>query len=173
MFFKRKKLIEINEKIEQLVQIVENQSDAFEKIENRLSLLEQKELRSAESINHVLETMIDLNKDSKQYVCDFLAEKDEQVSLKNEYEIKNLTNVLQEYEKNSISSLENIIAEIKKIQASHQDNAKETKELLNIIKELMDINAKMKNSIDGKLEVIENEVRLLLVNSVMEQIPEE
>ena len=84
----------------------------------------------------------------------------------------NIKNILQEQEKNRAISAEGIADEIKKIRDSYKDSEKEMWESINSMKELMDVNMEMENSEDGKLDAIENEIRLLLLNSVMEQIPQ-
>lgn len=172
LFFKRKKLIEIDGKIERLMQAVESQSHAFHKIEQRLDMLEQEMKRNAESINHIPKTIMDLNMDSKQYICSHIDEKSGQISLDDEKRFINIKNILQEHEKSRALLAEGIADEIKKFRDSYKDSGKEMRESINSIKELMDVNMEMENSEDGKLDVIENEIRLLLLNSVMEQIPE-
>lgn len=174
MFFSKRKILnEINEKFTQMMEIMENQSHTFESIENRFNTLEQMNQRNTESINHILEIMMELNTDSRQYVFDLLNEKSEQILLDSEKKVESLKAILENQERARTSLKESLAEKIGKIQEDYRENERETQEYLDSIKELVDVNSEMGKSVDEKLDILDNEIRLLLINSVMGQITEE
>ncbi len=161
-----------NDNEKEMRKSIDSIKEFLHNIGRRFDMLGQEVQKNAENIDHIPETMMNLNMDSKQYICSYIDEKSGQMSSDDENRFVNIKNILQEQEKNRAISAEGIADEIKKIRDSYKDSEKEMWESINSMKELMDVNMEMENSEDGKLDAIENEIRLLLLNSVMEQIPQ-
>ena len=159
--FKRKKLLEINEKIEKMLQIMEDQTYIFQNLENRLTILEQTAQMNADGIQQALETVKDSNKDSRQYVCNYLSEKLEQVSSDNVKEFRSLKNMF-DFQKRNMDSLgESIVGEIHKLQNRYEDHEKEMQESVNSIKEYVNENIRTGNQdIKDRINILEQTAQM-------------
>ncbi len=143
----------------------------LQNIENRLNKLEQLEQKNADSVRHALKAVRESDMDSRQYICDCLNEKLEHVLSDNEKKLECLKDILTDQKVKGLSLAESIAENVNRMQDSHGDYAKEIQESLNSIKELINVNTETDNAIIEKLDVVENEIRMLLINSVMDQIP--
>lgn len=142
-FFKRKKLIEIESKIDSLLQILENQSQVIDDMEKR----------------------------NRQFLYELLNEKIEVLSGENQCRMEVIEAEFKDSKAEISASVKQCGEAIKDLCKGQKQHDNVVKKELNVIKQKIEEEQKVKTEIVDKLELVENEIRMLLVNSVMDQLP--
>lgn len=200
----KKKLADIETKIEQLLDVVNSQNEQIENVNRKLDLLQQSSDRALSDIDSVLKQIIaseekicsDCNESTKA-IQDTLSDnmtmqlqtvnsninKIEKLSCANNNEIKKTHDTVTK----NMSASNEIIDLFDKLRGIVISSKEEGAQLINDINEtnsknkksimnkLTSLNSELKavgSNTDEKLDILENELRLLLINTVMEQIPE-
>lgn len=143
-FYKRKKLDEIEGKIDRLLHMMEKQS----------------------------QDISDYEKDNRDFLSRLLIEKIESLSDENKCRIEDVEKGLTIAEEKITALVEKNTEDIKRIYVDQEKRDEAMGKKINTIRQNMEKDQKIRSEIADKLDLVENEIRLFLLNSVMEQIPE-
>lgn len=170
-FFKQKKLVSIEEKVDLILQKLEEQKQDICSIEEKYQII-------FKLLEEQAEALINEYKDGLESVK--IWQRDGQLEIissfeQNEEEIKNRLDILesgvQEFESRLISIIGQNDTKAKELFRDQKKRIRDIDESLGSIKKEVVEAQKMKTDIIDKLELTESEVRMLLVNSVLDQIP--
>lgn len=149
MFFKRKKLREIEEKIDGVQQILERQAQEIKEMQEQYQRL----------------------------LCEFMNEKMACLADENRNMIEAAETKLKDAQTNILSAVEENTEEIKQWRVLQESRNKEIEDALNTVKNSirneMKKERQMEKQIADKLDLTENEIRMLLLNSVLVQFPQD
>ncbi len=142
-FFKNKKLAEIERKLDRITEMLENQKQS------------------------------DSNRESKnrQFLCEALDKKAEALSSERQCGMNALETELKDTESKISVSVNQILEEIQDLikDSERQDGA--VKKAFKTIQKDVEEEQRVARELVEKLDLTENEIRMLLVNSVMDQLP--
>lgn len=144
-FFRRKKLYEIETKVDRLLQMMESQS----------------------------QDISDNEKNIRQFLAKILSEQTEILLNKNSSGVKDIETELKDTASRITLLVQQNAAVIQKLCMIQEKSDKNAKEFLSAIQKGIEEEQKIEKEAADKIDLVENEIRLLLINSVMEQIPEE
>lgn len=170
-FFKQKKLVSIEEKVDLILQKLEEQKQDICSIEEKYQII-------SKLLEEKVEALINEYKDGLESIK--IGQRDGQLGIissveQNEREIKNRLDILEsgvlEFELRLISVIGQNDTKAKELFRDQKKRIRDIDESLGSIKKEVVEAQKMKADIIDKLDLTENEVRMLLVNSVLDQIP--
>ena len=177
-FFKRKKLLEIDAKLDNIIaqQAEENKKQAeislkIQELENKIELLEQSFNKSVDSLSQIINkeaNAVNLRVLESCSTMDKLMEKVQSTSTDNHNMINQATQTI-------ITELKSLGEELVNNQTGYEkDNKSWIDEVYNRIGGVENTNSekmnRLKENMTEKLDVIDSTLRLLLLNSVMDQI---
>lgn len=177
-FFKRKKLLEIEAKLDLIItqQVEEDKKQAeisskMQELENKIELLEQRYNKSTDSLSQVINeeaNAINLKLAESCSIMDKLMGKIQSTSTDNQ-------NILNQTIHEIVTELRSLGEELLNNQTCYaKDNKNLIDELYIRIDGAENTNSEKMNKLKGdmteKLDVIDSTLRLLLLNSVMDQI---
>ena len=141
-FFRRKKIDEIEMKIDRLSQMLEQ----------------------------YMQDMSDNEKNSQHLLAELIIEKTETLANENKCRIEEVEKQLQVFEAKISDLAEQNIDAIKNLEQAQKIHDKSQKEMFKELKRIMGEGQAIERENGEKLDLIENEIRILLVNSVMDQL---
>lgn len=142
-FFKRKKLAEIEEKLDRVLELLENQEQEANKRENG----------------------------NRQFLCELLEKKTELLLNENKKQIEIMKAVLQDTESRLSGVAGQNMEEFAELRMALDKHDEAVKKALKSIRWDMEKEQEREKETAEKLELAENEIRMLLLNSVMDQLP--
>lgn len=149
MFFKRKKLREIEEKIDVLQQMLERQTQEIK----------------------------DMEEHNQRLLCDAFHEKTIYLAEENQNMLGAVETKLKDAETNILSALEKSVEETKQWKTLLESRNKAIEDALDAVKSDIEKEVKKERQIGeqitDKLDLAENEIRMLLINSVLDQLPQD
>mgnify|MGYP002510939117 CR=1 FL=1 len=145
MFFKRKKLREIEEKIDVLQKLLERQAQ---------------EIR--EMVEH-----------NRRLLCDVLHEKMLCMEEENHNMMGAVETKLKDMETNILSGIEESTEGIMQWRALQESKSKVLEETMDTVRNAIEQEQQLGKQLAEKLDLTENEIRMLLINSVLGQLPQD
>lgn len=115
----------------------------------------------------------DNEKNIRQFLDEILNEQTELLLNRNSCGLKDIEAELKDAASRIALLVQQNAVEIQKLCMIQEKSDKNTKEFLSTIKQSIEEEQKIEKETADKIDLAENEIRLLLINSVMEQIPEE
>lgn len=142
-FSKKKKLAQIEAKVDKVMEMLEKQTKMEDVRENRI----------------------------RQFLSEVLDEKSEALSDEGQRRMNVLETALKNTESIISVSAEQSIEEIKNLNVDLGKKAGAVKKELKAVRKEIEEEHRVENTLVEKLDLAENEIRMLLVNSVMDQLP--
>ena len=159
LFFKRKKLIEIDTKLENLITLINSQAEIIKMISTQLNNLEAKQKLLEEICNTIIK-----NSNSELFKLEVLENKTD----KNSENIINTENIINKSKSEILNfindSEKNIISSVKQEALS---NTKINEKLKDEICDKISVSTR---NISSEVNTLDKELKLLLLNSIMEQL---
>lgn len=143
-FFKRKKLIEIETKLDRVLEMLENQG---QKVEDGRNI-------------------------DRQFLCEALDKKTEMLLNESKYSGEAIEATQRQCESKISDAVGQNTEEIKELCKILEKRDGTVKKTLKSLQQGIDKEQEMSGELAEKLELTENEIRMLLLNSVMDQLPQ-